>query len=208
MKGREHGDQLYDPLHLMRDAMLQHIDSLLKHDDKHVVAVAGPAGSAKFIKVSQFLHSSYARPYIRVVVNSHSNEDLFSYLKRLIETVESQTRVTHAHGTLESRLTAILTADYGKWPLLLVLSSIDLFLDIDVDAAHKAANVDEPSAYVDVSADGGRRLEAQGWEPRNTAARALLKSLEDWSKTESNNRVLMTAACPRLKLHMNGSSGN
>lgn len=207
-------DPLLSPKPLMDDPFLSSIAKLLDDDKRPLSALVGPGGSAKLLKVSQLVRTLSDR-FTCLLFNSHNNDDIYSYLKRIIQGVTAKTpHFVPTSNKIRDQLQEILATKHEK-PLLLIISAVDLFLDFDgnveehcaaYDSALKSnhsALIDQPdasSAGLDQST-GSKTPESNRtpptysahWEARNKAAQAFHDVLVQWGKNESRNRVLMTA---------------
>lgn len=112
-----------------------------------VVALKGPIGSGKYLKVCQFVRSPLSKGYDPIVFSTYGNEDIYSYLKRIARVASKRMHVPAnklRNKRIVKRLRFALSRNYpqakkktaGKTSdtkLLLVISGLERFLDLDGD---------------------------------------------------------------------------
>lgn len=108
-----------------------------------VVTLCGTAGSAKYLKACQYSHDA-TRRFESMVFSTHGNEDVYFYLRRIVDTVFDRIVAESNDGEraelekqllpkrLVERLRHLLELPrHGRKPLLLIISGFEQFFDFD-----------------------------------------------------------------------------
>ena len=209
LQPRSNKDLLFENDSLDKDEFLRKIYEAVRR--RRVVALLGPAGAGKYVKASQFVRR-YANHFEMAVFGSHGNEDLYSYLKRIVEVTSDIVGIKKENPsdqTLVSRLKEVLNRklEEPRKSLLIVISGLDLFLDFDED--YDAARRDEASPQDNVEpSKGGKGISADECRrarkpsvPLNKVKDDLMNLLKEWSEGEDSGKERASKPLvPRNKL--------
>lgn len=168
-------------------------------DTHRVVTVCGPFGAGKYLKVSDYCDSR-RRLFTPIVFSAHGNEDVYFYIRRVLDTVMEVIFAEHGDGrhaikqrfedehrrlSLIHRLSALLQRPErpGRRPLLIVINGFDRFYD-------------RSSGEFDVEDDGADQPLLTEFVARNSVAQDFLDFVKVWQESEPPSTTTSTLTRP------------